>query len=66
MACDCDGLNNRLRNYEDRLRRLERASNSGGSGANNQNNDDLIERVFRDERWLCNVRVLKKIILGSR
>jgi hypothetical protein len=65
MACDCDQLNNRLRNMDDRLRRLEH-NNGGRSGGNGGGNDnDLIERVFRDPRWLAAVDCLKVIFRGN-
>jgi hypothetical protein len=65
MACDCDELANRLRNMDDRLRRLEGGRSGGVGGNNNQNNDDLLERVFRDKRWLAVCDCIKFIVKGK-
>jgi hypothetical protein len=66
MACDCDGLNNQLRNLNDRIRRLEDANRrSSGGGSGGGGNDDLIERVFKDERWLAAVDCFKVILRGN-
>jgi hypothetical protein len=65
MACDCDQLNNRLRDLESRLRRLEGNRSGNNRGGNQGNDNDLIERVFRDKRWLAAVDCLKVIIRGN-
>jgi hypothetical protein len=64
MACDCDELANRLRDYDARLRRLE-GGRGGGTGGSNRDNDDLIERVFKDKRWLAICDCVKFIIKGK-
>jgi hypothetical protein len=64
MACDCDELANRLRDYDRRLRNLENGG-SGNTGGGRGGNDDLIERVFKDKRWLAICDCVKFIIKGK-
>jgi hypothetical protein len=64
MACDCDELANRLRDYDRRLRNLENGG-SGNTGGVRGGNDDLIERVFKDKRWLAICDCVKFIIKGK-
>jgi len=72
---NCGDLENGLRDMNRRMGDLERrlGSSSGGSrgGAGNNNFDEevlirkVIERVFKDPRWLAAVDCLKIIIRGN-
>jgi hypothetical protein len=66
MACDCDGLNNQLRNLNDRIRRLEDANRRSSNGGGGNNQDDLIERVFNHKKWRLMEKVLTMIYAGNR
>lgn len=64
MACDCDQLMNRIRDLEGRVKRLE-GGGRGGGGSGGGNQDDLLERVFRDKRWIAATECLQFIIKGK-
>jgi hypothetical protein len=65
VACDCDELANRLRQYDERLRRLERGSNGASSGGGG-GDSDLIERVFKHKKWLLMEKILTMIYQGNK
>lgn len=69
---DCGDLERGIRDMDRRLRDLERrAGSSGGGGGGGGNVDEerivrkAVERVYSDERWKANFRILRKIILGA-
>lgn len=77
MACDCDQLNNRLRDLEARVRALETCTGCGrgGRGTGNGGNTPpididaiakkVLERLFRHKNWISVIECLEFIIKGK-